>query len=120
MTDYDPSRDEDTRVIAIPVTENSVGKASETAVKGANVVVLPDGTKPVKMGSGIVTGILGEGGMSIVYEIWNEQLGVKRAVKLLRPNSTLENVERFRKEIKVTAQLDHPNIIDIHSVGEWN
>ncbi len=119
MSEYDPSRDEDTKVISIPVTEESVPGSSLPA-QDTGVVVLPDGTKRVKMGSGVVTGILGEGGMAIVYEIWNEQLGVKRAVKLLRPNSSQENRDRFEKEIKVTAQLDHPNIIDIHYVGEWN
>ncbi len=119
MSDYDPSRDEDTKVISLPVTEKSVREISKPP-GDTGVVVLPDGTKPVKMGSGEVTGILGEGGMAIVYEIWNEQLGVKRAVKLLRPNSTQENKDRFEKEMKVTAQLDHPNIIDIHYVGEWN
>ncbi len=119
MSDYDPSRDEDTKVISLPVTEKSVQEISKPS-GDTGVVVLPDGTKPVKMGSGVVTGILGEGGMAIVYEIWNEKLGVKRAVKLLRPNSTQENKDRFEKEMKVTAQLDHPNIIDIHYVGEWN
>jgi len=74
---------------------------------------------PSELGSGIVTGILGEGGMAVVYEIWNEKLGLKRAVKLLRPNYTTENRNRFDTEIKLCAQLDHPNIIRIHSVGQW-
>ncbi|MFC1476512.1 serine/threonine-protein kinase [Fibrobacterota bacterium] len=111
MPEYDPARDDDTKIISISPS----GEIDESTM-----VILPDGTKQVTMGSGIITGILGEGGMSIIYEIWNEQLGVKRAVKLLRPNSSKENKERFEKEMKVTAQLDHPNIIDIHAVGEWN
>ena len=111
MPEYDPARDDDTKIISI----KSSGEIDESTM-----VILPDGTKQVPMGSGIITGILGEGGMSIIYEIWNEQLGVKRAVKLLRPNSSQENKERFEKEMKVTAQLDHPNIIDIHAVGDWN
>lgn len=111
MPEYDPARDDDTKIISLAPS----GEVDESAM-----IVLPDGTKHVQMGSGIITGILGEGGMSIIYEIWNEQLGVKRAIKLLRPNSSDENKERFEKEMKLTAQLDHPNIIDIHSVGEWN
>jgi len=111
MPEYDPVRDDDTKIISVA----SLAKAKE-----ADAVVLPDGTRPVKMGSGVITGILGEGGMSVIYEIWNEQLGVKRAVKLLRPNSSKESRVRFEQEMKVTAQLDHPNIIDIHAVGEWN
>ncbi len=107
MTEYDPSRDDDTKAFRIPKSD-------------PNVVILPDGTKPIRIGSGVITGLLGEGGMAIVYQIWNEQLGVKRAIKLLRPTSSQEQKERFDKEVKITAQLDHPNIIDIHAVGEWN
>ena len=110
MPEYDPIRDDETKIISI---------TSLCAVDNPGSIDLPDGTKQVPMGSGIITGILGEGGMSIIYEIWNEQLGVKRAVKLQRPNSSDENKVRFEKEMKVTAQLDHPNIIDIHTVGEW-
>lgn len=84
-----------------------------------NIVVLPDGSKPLPMGSGIISGLVGKGGMAIVYEIWNEQLGLKRAIKLLRPNSSKDVIERFDKEVKLTAQLDHPNIIKIHTVGKW-
>lgn len=73
----------------------------------------------IVLGSGIITGILGEGGMAVVYEIWNEALGVKRAVKVLRPGCTQEGWDRFNTEMKVMAQLDHPNIIRIHSVGWW-
>lgn len=83
---------------------------------GAN----PAKPEAVCLGSGVVTGVLGEGGMAVVYEIWNERLAMKRAVKVLRPNYTSENRNRFDTEIKVTAQLDHPNIIRIHSVGEYN
>ncbi len=82
------------------------------------------GTRPngssSQLGSGYVTGRLGEGGMAVVYEIWNPQLSVSRAVKLLRSDHTPESRRRFATEVKLTAQLDHPNIIRIHSVGEWN
>jgi serine/threonine protein kinase len=58
--------------------------------------------------------------MASVYEIWNPQLEVHRAVKLLHPNCNIETRERFQTEIKITAKLHHPNIIEIHGVGEWN
>jgi len=82
--------------------------------------MMPDGSHPFPLGSGHITGMLGEGGMAIVYEIWNDQLGIRRAVKLLRPNSAVENRGRILTEARITAQLDHPNIISIYSVGEWN
>ncbi len=85
-----------------------------------NAVILPDGTKKEPLGSGVITGILGVGGMATVYEIWNSQLEVARAVKLLHPNYTEETRQRFQTEIKITAKLHHRNIIEIHAVGHWN
>lgn len=85
-----------------------------------NAVILPDGTKKEPMGSGVITGLLGVGGMANVYEIWNSQLEVARAVKLLHPNYTEDTKQRFQTEIKITAKLHHPNIIEIHAVGQWN
>lgn len=73
-----------------------------------------------RLGSGIITAELGEGGMAVVYEIWNKQLGVKRAVKVLKPDITTEHRGRFDTEMKLMAQLDHPNIVTIHSVGMWH
>ncbi len=85
-----------------------------------NAVILPDGTKKEPLGSGVITGLLGIGGMANVYEIWNGQLEVARAVKLLHPNYTEETRQRFQTEIKITAKLHHRNIIEIHAVGHWN
>jgi serine/threonine protein kinase len=81
--------------------------------------VLPDGKKQIHLGSGIVKSILGEGGTSIVYEVWNERLGVKRAVKVMKPSANTDSVERFHREVRILAQLNHPNIINVHSVGQW-
>jgi Serine/threonine protein kinase len=85
-----------------------------------NAVILPDATKPEPLGSGVITSLLGTGGMSNVYEIWNSQLEMSRAVKLLHPNYTLDSKQRFETEIRITAKLDHPNIVEIHAVGDWN
>jgi serine/threonine protein kinase len=83
-------------------------------------VVLPDGKQPLPLGSGSIAALLGVGGMSNVYKIWNPQMERHRAVKLMKPDLTQESRQRFQTEIKITAALSHPNIIEIHSVGEWN
>ncbi len=80
---------------------------------------LPDIAAKEKLASGRVAGILGEGGTAVVYKIWNEQLGIKRAVKLLKPTASQESHARFDQEMKILAQLSHPNIINVHSVGKW-
>jgi serine/threonine protein kinase len=101
-------------------TSNRAQNASNNIETPAALVVLPDGSKPIPIGSGTVSAVLGEGGAAIVYEIWNEQLGVKRAVKVLKPNALNESFGRFQTEIRITAQLKHTNIIEIHSVGDWH
>ena len=75
---------------------------------------------PKTLGSGFVTSVLGEGGAAVVYEIWNPKLEIHRAVKLWRPNVSEKDLQRFETEIKITSKLDHPNIVEIHTVGEWN
>jgi serine/threonine protein kinase len=84
------------------------------------VVVLPDAKKPIAMGSGIITSLISSGGMAIIYEIWNQELEVKRAIKLLHPDHSKESESRFQTEIKITAKLHHPNIVEIYAVGKWN
>ncbi len=81
---------------------------------------VPDKEKPKTLGSGFVTSVLGEGGAAVVYEIWNPKLEIHRAVKLWRPNLSEKDLQRFETEIKITSKLDHPNIVEIHTVGEWN
>jgi len=66
-----------------------------------------------------IIGRIGEGGSAVVYEIFNKKLGVRRALKVLRHDVGRESRERFESEITLTAQLAHPNIIKIHSVGFW-
>jgi serine/threonine-protein kinase len=72
-----------------------------------------------KIGSGVVSSFLGEGGNAVVYKIWNEKLGVNRAVKIFKPNQSIEAAERFNSEMKILAQLSHPNIINVLQVGEY-
>ncbi len=84
-----------------------------------NPPVLPDVVNREPLGSGIVTRILGQGGMANVYEIWVPQLEVFRAVKIIKPESSKDAKGRFQTEIRILAKLTHPNIVDIHNVGDW-
>ena len=63
---------------------------------------------------------VGRGGMGVVYEA--RQLSLERtvAVKLLLGGawSTPPMRERFRREARAAARLQHPNIVAVHEVGE--
>jgi len=62
---------------------------------------------------------VGRGGMAIVYVARDRKLGREVAIKVLSP-SVLTAVagERFLREIRITAQLQHPNILPLIDSGE--
>ncbi len=62
---------------------------------------------------------LGGGGMSRVFVATDRVLGRKIVIKLLSPELLADvNRGRFRREIKVAAQLQHPHIVPLLSAGE--
>ncbi len=63
----------------------------------------------------------GHGGMAVVYRAEDLQLGRKVAVKVLHAQYAEDQdfVERFKREAKAAAQLQHPGIVAIYDSGEW-
>ena len=62
---------------------------------------------------------IGEGGMATVYLAHDVKHNRNVAVKVLRPELTaILGGERFLKEIEVTANLQHPNILPLYDSGE--
>jgi serine/threonine-protein kinase len=68
-----------------------------------------------------IEGELGGGGMSRVFVATEAALGRKVVVKVLPPDFAGElNADRFRREILVAAQLQHPHIVPLLSAGEMD
>ena len=64
---------------------------------------------------------LGGGGMSRVFLAEETALGRKVVVKVLPQDVTAGvNVERFRREILMSAKLQHPHIVPVLATGEMN
>src|SRR5213594_3863593 len=63
---------------------------------------------------------LGTGGMANVYLAEDEVLGRRVAIKILnsRHGNDDQFIERFRREAKNAAGLNHPNIVSIYDRGE--
>ncbi|MEO6325861.1 MAG: serine/threonine-protein kinase [Thermoanaerobaculia bacterium] len=63
-------------------------------------------------------GVLGEGGMGIVYEAEDTLLDRRVALKVLdTPEPAPDRADRLLREARVLAQLEHPGIVPIHDAG---
>src|SRR5512134_3379174 len=78
--------------------------------------MLESGTR---LGPYAVESALGSGGMGEVYRAHDTRLHRVVAVKTLSPllESNAEAIERFEREARAAAALNHPNICTIYDVG---
>ena len=67
-----------------------------------------------------VLGLVGQGGMGVVYKARQKSLDRLVALKLL-PAALADDPafgDRFQREARTMARLDHPNIVRVHDFGE--
>ena len=78
------------------------------------------GVAPTALKHYQVVRLLGKGGMGEVYLAHDTKLGRDIAVKVLpnRLSTDRDDLERFAREARAVAALNHPNIVTIHSVEE--
>jgi hypothetical protein len=64
--------------------------------------------------------LLGHGGMGVVYRARHLALKREVALKMILtgPHASASDVRRFRAEAEMVARLQHPNIVQIHEIGE--
>ncbi len=62
---------------------------------------------------------VGEGGGGMVFRARDRHLDVQIAVKVLTPESVSDSmIKRFKREIRITRDIDHPNVSRVFDLGE--
>ena len=71
------------------------------------------------IGRYLVLSLLGRGGMGEVYAAYDPELDRRVALKLLHVAGGSERArKRLVREARALAKLSHPNVVQVHDVGE--
>ncbi len=108
-----------------------VSASRSTASAGANEVARwenwvratfppADGSNAVRIANYLIRRVLGAGGMGVVFEAEDTVLRRPVAIKLLRPERATDDAarQRFLREARAAAGIQHDNVVALHSVGE--
>lgn len=109
------------KLVRPPAESGPLNPADATIVEQRNLANLTaiDAEWPAVPGYEI-TGVLGRGGMAVVYRARHLALQRTVALKMLQnwARAGENELARFRAEADVIARLQHPNIVQIYDVGE--
>jgi serine/threonine-protein kinase len=78
----------------------------------------PDLPPDRRLGKYVLRGRLGRGGMGVVYAATDALLDRPAAVKVLAGRSLDQARERFLREARAAARLNHTNVVTVYEVGE--
>ncbi|HWB78198.1 MAG TPA: serine/threonine-protein kinase, partial [Nannocystaceae bacterium] len=107
MSEPVPAREADsrTRELSQPSGDRTLAAATAVRIGGA-------------LGRYVIVRRIGEGGMGIVYEAHDPELGRTIALKLLWPaRRTPERTARLKREAQAMARISHPDVVQVFDVG---
>jgi hypothetical protein len=103
-----------------PVKESTLSAVVEISARAGEGKTSSLGPGTLLAGRYRVIRWLGSGGMGAVYEVEDQQLHERVALKLLRPE--LKNIpqllERLQQEIIIGRRITHPNVCRLYDIGQ--
>ncbi len=118
------------RLSDAPLSETVAGAPVPSSEQGANLSGTMPETNPTATAAASprwphvegyeILGELGRGGMGVVYKARHLELRRTVALKMILTggHAASEEVARFRTEAEAVARLQHPNVVQIHDIGE--
>src|ERR1022692_4863481 len=94
---------------------------SEASPAADESTLAPAGVQPgAKIAGYLLEEQIGQGGMAVVYRARDERLDRRVALKLLAPGLAADTAfrQRFIRESRAAAAVDHPNIIPVYDAGD--
>lgn len=107
--------------IGSPLARETQTADDSVTPRDVHATKLPDGDVAPKMiGRFRILRLLGSGGFGLVYLAVDSKLDRQVAIKVPRPEvlATSSSADRFLREGKAAAALNHPNIVPVFEVGE--
>ncbi len=104
---------------------NSIGETADdsqasSVAEGKDPTLQTEWEKPRRLGQFELRRLLGQGGMGMVFEAYDPHLDRLVATKILAPHfaAKLCARQRFLREARAAAAVNHPHVASIHAVGE--
>ncbi len=100
------------------VLERLAAGASVSPGRGPSRRAEPD--RPPTIPGFVIEGLLGRGGMAVVYQAWQPQLARRVAIKVVSASFEIgaEARRRWLREAQAIGRVRHPNVVRIHEAGE--
>lgn len=107
--------------LEIPATPLSTGNSYANTLKYTNEDLLQRGfaTGEKFLDKYEIVGLVGKGGMGLVYQAKHIELDKFVAIKILNTRLVQDDdaIERFKREARTLAKLEHPNIVKVFDYG---